>query len=324
MSARGPQEPKYTDPDYKLAPEQYPELNRQFYEGFHQELITTRLGVLCVMHETPEALESMFADGVSWGELTLSVQPEDGSADRLKRNAELELVALRQHAAETLFRVFWVHCHAEPCPWIALARFRTPNELWLAATSYLGGHMWKKDDDGRRFHARAIWGATAVDDDGVIKEQLRESVDCASQWIARAAALVRETPLYNAYKHGLAVFSSPGFALHIGRSPIDGVTIDASEGFTFLERATDDEKRRHYWQQSHESVDFTAVASETAVFATLIGAILDAGALDRGVTHPPIDLAVLSPEATPGRLLKSSGSGPYTLADFKESLLYRK
>ncbi len=132
MNKRSKAVPKIASPDRKLYPAQFGELNEKFYHGFHEELITGRLGVLCLLHETPEAIESLLTRGVSWGQLQLKLQPDEESKETLKRNAELELVALRQHAAEVLFRVFWVHAHEEPCPWLSLARFRNPGGLKTA------------------------------------------------------------------------------------------------------------------------------------------------------------------------------------------------
>src|SRR4051794_3458325 len=108
--------------DDNLDPRQFDSLNAEFYNGFHEELITTRLAMLCAIHQTPEAIERLFMSGVSWGELQMPFTPEANSNETLKRGAELELMGLRQHAAEVLFRVFWVHAHQEACPWIALAR----------------------------------------------------------------------------------------------------------------------------------------------------------------------------------------------------------
>jgi hypothetical protein len=59
--------PKIASPDQGLDPAQFHELNTQFYEGFHQDLLIGRLGVLCAMHETPEKVEDLLVGGVSPG-----------------------------------------------------------------------------------------------------------------------------------------------------------------------------------------------------------------------------------------------------------------
>lgn len=317
---------KIVSPDHKLDTMQFRRLNAQFYDGFHQEFVTGRLGILCVMHETPEVVEELLAKGVGWGKLKLRVEPDETSREALKNNAELELVALRQHAAEVLFRLFWVHAHQEPCPWIALARFRNPGDLKGAIEKYLSGALWRDNNERRKLHARSVWGISAVDENGSVRQRLDKSVDAVAEWIATAAKIVKDAPLYNAYKHGLAVVGSKPFALTLGSpdKPEDPLTMDGSAGFAYINRTIDESHLRHYWQLVTEPVDFEATAAEAATFGTLIGTILQAGALDRGVTERPQELKVLNPELTPDRVRSITNKSAFPVQSFGESLLYFK
>lgn len=288
MSRRNKAVPKIASPDRKLDPAQFLQLNTQFYEGFHQELVMGRLGILCAMHETPEVIENLLAGGVIWGRLRMKVEPDEELRETLQRNAELELVALHHHAGEMLFRVFWVHAHGEPCPWLALARLRNPGDLKTAAEKYLHGQLWTDQGDRLRGHAAAVWGSSAVDSEGVIHESLAASVDAVAQWIETAARTVLDAPLYNAYKHGMAVVAGNPFTMSMGdpSSPAS-VALDAPAGFKYVDRGLDEASRRYYWQLVREPVDFAATVAEVGVFGSLLGVILDAGAFDRHVTHAP-------------------------------------
>jgi hypothetical protein len=317
--------PKFANADRKLDPAQFKTLNAEFYQGFHQELMTTRLGVLCLLHEKPDLIKDLLIEGVSWGEIKMRREPEEGSTEILKRNAELELVVLRQHSAEVLFRLFWVHAHREPCPWLALARFRTPSELKSAVDKYLEGHLWVDEESRRLFHAKEVWGTLAIADDGEIKEQFASSVEAVAQWIAVAATLVLDAPLYNAYKHGMAVVASEPFSLSIGGpDALQSVSMSASAGFKYINRASDELERRHFWQVVSDPVDFGVAAGEIAAFSTLMGAILDAGAFDRGVTKLPQEIPIFNSELTPAKVQGITGKPGMTVTRFADSLAYFK
>jgi hypothetical protein len=324
MSKRNKAASNIVSADHKLDPVQFDSLNAKFYQGFHEELITTRLGVLCLLHETPETIERLLAGGVSWGKLQLTLDSEDKSKETLKRSAELELVALRQHAAEVLFRVFWVHARGEPCPWVALARFRKPGDLYTAVRKYLEGRLWADANHRRQFHARAVWGWGAVDEDGTIPKRLDESTDTVAQWIEAAAQFVLEAPLYNAYKHGLAVVSSDPFSMSFG-SPLgqsELLTWHSGAGFKYIGRR--ESNGRYYWETVHEAVDFAAAAAETATFGSLLRTILRAGAFDRGVTESAPGLPVLPPEFTPEKARNPDGKTGTFVTRLQESLIYFK
>jgi hypothetical protein len=237
---------KFESADSRLDASQFHELNVRFYEGFHKDFILTRLGLLCWQNEAPEAVEKVLADGTVWGELKLTIDPEDGFVDTLRRNAELELVALRQHAAEVLFRLFWVHAHREPCIWLALARLRNPGDLKHAAEQYLRGELWSGEDE-----RTTLWGSSAVLEDGHPREaRLGESADAVALWIVTAAEAVRDAPLYNAYKHGLAVVTNEAFNVTLGataESP-DPLVMQAGSGFSYIERVRDEPNRCYRWQ----------------------------------------------------------------------------
>ena len=324
MTKRNKATSKILDADHKLDPARFDSLNTDFYRGFHEELITARLGVLCLLHETPETIEALLTGGVSWGKLRVTLHAEDDSKEKLKHSAELELVALRQHAAEVLFRVFWVHAHDEPCPWVALARFRTPGDLKTAVRNYLEGRLWTHTNHRRQFHARAVWGRGAVEEDGTIPKKLDESTDTVAQWIEAAARFILEAPLYNAYKHGLAVVSSAPFSMSFG-SP-SGVSEllawDISAGFKYIGRR--ERNGRNYWESVTEAIDFPAAAAETATFGSLLSTILKAGAFDRGVTESAPRLPILPPEFTPEKARNPDGKTGTFVTQLQESLLYFK
>jgi hypothetical protein len=138
-----------------------------------------------------------------------------------------------------------------------------------------------------------------------------------------AARMVSDAPLYNAYKHGLAIFSHEPFSLGFS-NPSDGLPelkIEAPAGFKYLDRVTKDDERRHYWALVTEPIDFYEAACQTTVFGLILNGILTAGALDRRVAEPPENLFVLNPELTP-ESVRTESESPYRLERFSDSMAY--
>lgn len=317
---------KLTSADEKLAPEQFDELNRQFYQGFHQEFISGRLEFLCLLHEQPELVEKLLEDGPSWGLLKGKVVPDEKSIQTMKRNAELELVALRQHAAEVLFRIFWVHAQKEPCPWLALARIRNPGDLKKLANNYLTGLLWPSQEVRAKYHARAVWGAAALNRSGDIQDILKFSAPVVADWIAVAADLILDAPLYNAYKHGLAIVPSQPFSISYGGTGPEEprLVMDASAGFSYINHKLDNVHQRYRWSLVTESVDYQAAAGEIAVFGELLGIILDTGAQDRGVKERQQEVKIHNAEITPEKIRNPEAMSGFSLQRYEPELLYYK
>ena len=244
----------------------------------------------------------------------------------MKRNAELELVALRQHAAEALFRVFWVHAQKEPCPWLAIARMRYSSDLKSVVKDYLDGHLWSTQEERVIYHARGVWGSAAINRSGNIQDQLQLSAPVVTDWIAVAADLILDAPLYNAYKHGLAIVSSKPVSMSYGgtgpKEPRQ--MMEASTGFSYIRRKLNDANQRYRWSLVTEPVDYQAVAVETAIFGELLGTILDTGAQDRGVKERQHALKIHNAKLTPEKVRNPEAKSGIHIQLYEEELLYYK
>lgn len=278
------------------------------------------------MHDSPSQLRDQLAAGVTWGKIRLALDPNDMTDAMFRQQAEIELVALRQHAAEVLFRVFWVHALQDPCPWLALGRIRAPGDLKRLVEKYQSGGEWTDEQSYLAFHSRSAWGSGSVAESGAVREELVAPARNVAAWVACAAAQVREAPLYNAYKHGLAIFSHEPFSMRLGTADGDGpeVKIEASSGFKYLDRMSNEAERSHYWALVNEPVDFYEAACQTTVYGLILEGVLIAGALDRRVMgNSPRELLVLNSELTPDSVRTESNS-PYRLQRFCDSMAYFK
>lgn len=123
-------------PDNLLVPEQFPELNEAFYATKPWEYFNYRNHLLMLAAGAADRLAKIAEDGVAYKGMTYQENPgggddEDGDqAEVAKENFVIaDSEALLHHASETLLRLYLAHEGPKPCPWLELARVRTPGQL---------------------------------------------------------------------------------------------------------------------------------------------------------------------------------------------------
>lgn len=305
--------------DRNLAPEQFPALNKAFYEGFQIRPLELRVATLCAMQSHGANLASLLGESVKWGKIELAM---DTTEDELKTAAELEIVSLHHHLCETLFRVFWVHANAEPCPWIGMARMRTA-DLTAAAKTFLDESCWPRKSDGIERQALVtgvLYGVVEFTDK--TDPRVIESASTVLQWMEVAARTVLAAPLYNAWKHGLAIMPSPEFAMTVSGEDLPPLELPSGSGFQFIEAKQTGKPARWQWFRTRESVDFAARAAEATILLRLLETILKTGAFARGVSADAT--CQLVPHQVTPAFVQTEHEGPIFLTGFSDGLLYYK
>jgi len=102
----------------------------------------------------------------------------------------------------------------------------------------------------------------------------------------------------------------------------DPLMMTGGSGFSYIERISDQQNRRHRWQYVREPVEFEVMAGETAIFANLLGPILASGAVDRGVTTGPKETTVPNAAVTPDVVRHTKGESGIFIQRWAESLVY--
>ncbi len=321
-SARGhntrPHIPPHPGPDVDLDPAQIGGLNRAFYQGFKEEAFLARLAVLGLMRGQADELAALMAKGVSWG--GFAIEPDDSDAEMFPTYAEIELVALNRHVAETFFRLFWVHARKEPCPWLALAAFRSPGDLRRATDSYRAGELWSDDRSREQVLRETFYGSGAVSDE-LQASKVAESLSVLGQWIDVAVERIEHAELYNAYKHGLTAVGLESFDVMTPAPDGAGeVSLRVGPGFRYVDRVKVTEPEpRWKWAMVLETVPWETRAAETAILSHLIMNIVHAGAADRGVAGD-FRAWVVEPETNPQEI--ASHGEEFDVARLSQLLRY--
>ena len=203
--------------DENLAPEQFGDLNRQFFANEHgpHVYLNHRLCGLVRQASNSEANRAAAAEGLRLGELVLTIDREDPMYEDPGAFAALDATVLLHHASESLLRLYLSMLADEPCPWLAIARTRSPGAFKKKVKAVVAALDTAEGQEqlsllllGHRSHRASV--ATVASEEGkpVPKEAWESFVTGGTTLVRHAASVfLDEAPLYNSAKHGLALLS---------------------------------------------------------------------------------------------------------------------
>jgi len=199
---------KKPSPDDLIASEQFPGMNRSFYGTRPWQYFRQRQRYLLLAAGAPEKLCEIGREGVKVGRLAfkLTDDPDGGVEEEENRKNYLlaESEVLMHHVSETLLRVYLAHEGLPACPWLNMARVRSPGEFKQRVEK----RFIRSDvDENRSALAEVFFGADQ-------REKITPTPDAEvwEQGIANIESFLRhyarhflDPDSYNALKHGLAV-----------------------------------------------------------------------------------------------------------------------
>lgn len=191
--------------DVNLAPEQYPDLNRVFYEADPAEYLTRRVRSLLISIADAPALRVALAEGVSYRSIKLVGDPDEPfDEEAAEAYGSTESTNLLHHPAECLLRLYFAHASMSPCPWLELARLRVPLHF-KERVEKLRGSLGEQDT----IDSLLTVFAGSTDPEKVGWKFTPEEWDRKTRGLVRLIShvcdcLLGDAGLYTATKHGLA------------------------------------------------------------------------------------------------------------------------
>jgi hypothetical protein len=203
-------------PPPQLAPENYRELNEMFYRAEPHEYFESRVELLALAAAKPDLIFEAFLDGIEYKGLRLGGEGTTRNPDEEARERQhtafvvAESVTLLHHVSETLVRFFFAHAPGSngtmsPCPWLEIASE-------LSHVEFKRKIERRFDEvplnDVRRAQISTVFYGSASPQAANAAEaaRLAASVENIEFWLHHLAHwFLRESNLFNALKHGLAV-----------------------------------------------------------------------------------------------------------------------
>lgn len=261
---------KLLDPNYKLATEQFTELNKEFYEGFLYDYYSIKVtSLLQIITNTEEFRQALSNKDISLGLLTLETSKKDLDKERMLKYAKLDLAMSYYHCLETFIRIFIAHAKLTGCPWLELAKldlkkYKSSIEK-ISKGNFNSFNNVMTVDDTIHF----VFTGRKIDEPGLGKE----FIEGYKTWLIFAANELLENFSYNSFKHGLAI--TPGKnGFHLGSE--DEFKIEQSgEVLEHLVKMKNGE--RSIWGKQINWINYNKKATLMLVVEKLIISILSVG-----------------------------------------------
>jgi hypothetical protein len=239
---------KHESAENGLLAENYPQLNRQFYDTAPWIYFQQRLLNLALVASAEKRHRKVFSDGIKLGPLTLKTKAPEAGDQSLPTPEQtyqaIEAEVLLHHSAETLLRFVHAHAEPDPCPWLRMSRLTSagPFKNWVSTTLVKGSRVEQTVLCERLF---------GHDGNAARLEDFR-------RYVVLLAEHFLDPSSYNAAKHGMALQ---------GASQQWSVEVDdlqllnhAGASVSWLTRAPDPERQGLRWMEATRvfSVEATA------------------------------------------------------------------
>lgn len=265
---------KKIGPDYNLAAEQFPELNRDFYNNYPQKYFLDKLDEVILKIAQPERLISAFSGSeIAIGMLRASLDSEEESsiiAKRIANNAKIELHELYIHCLECFIRLFISRASLNPCIWLEMNRFTFAQYHEAIPKLASGNFEWLNNQLDT--NTTILYALTSLKEPS--ETITVEIIENWKSWVVFCANELMDIKAYNAYKHGLTLYASPsGFCLQNGEN--DFHLDKHGDAITYIARA--EKENRYVWAKKTEFLDADIMCMHTHIFGSLISSMISAG-----------------------------------------------
>lgn len=243
------------------------ELNRDFYAHSPSQYLRTRVTLLLAFGDANAPVQEAVSTGVrAWDMAAQNESPVDG--DEIDGFAVVESISVMYLAAEAVLRLYFAHVDGGPCPPLRLssltsyAKFKQKTEALITKPPEIET-------------LRRVFRGMVTPPADVPEDLWAEDAEVLQFLLRRAAELLaRESNVYNAAKHGLAVQPRKS-AIRLGAEEgPSGVVIDHSgSSIRFLNKMPGAEVDFQQWRETVQFVFPSINLAFAAAFADEIDAI---------------------------------------------------
>lgn len=252
-------------PNYKVAKEQFPLINKKFYDEYLDGYILIKVTDLVDKLTNPKKYINYIKDKkFKLGELQFN-SPTLNENDIINF-AKIELMDLYYHGLESFIRLFLAHASLKECPWLEMTK--------LSMDSYKSAITKLANDDFDWINNKLNGDITVLYTfmgyselpEGITQEDLKGF----RLWVSWIAKELLDHKEYNSYKHGLALFSKQeNFGIKNDESSFLSFNGDSIHTLQ-VEKKSD----RHVWVQSAKFVKYDIYCTILTIVSNLIDSII--------------------------------------------------
>lgn len=204
---------KNTKNDEDIVQSTFSRLNLDFYEKFNVKYFTQKVSFLTALLSDTHVLSEIYTRGIKIGELKATGKELTNQEElHLKELLKAEISLVYYHAIETFFRVLIAHTYKTDCPWVEISDLNNYSEFKKEIKKIVDNKFPSKDLKQDEIITSVMFGQPKPDT--VKQETWNQSIENTLDWINFIARDLLKNEDYNAYKHGLGLYSSElGFEL---------------------------------------------------------------------------------------------------------------
>jgi len=307
---------KTNNPDYKLASDQFYNLNKEFYDGFLSNFYSMKVvNLLAIITNADGVVDHLKESNIELNKLTIPTDQHINPENMLKY-AKTELAMSYFHCCETFIRLFIAHAKLSACPWLEIPRLtisKYKGELEkLSKGEFNHLNTYLDEDETLLF---VFTGRTKPG--GIITD---EFISGYKEYVTYAANELLETFDYNSYKHGLSIMpSEDGF--QFGDRDSEFHIEEYGEVLKHLTRVSSDNRMK--WAKQTNFIQYDQRATFIIVLEELMSSMLKAGRIEFLDEEGEIRV-FKAHEFSPSLILNSDNDDGFRVSNHKVTLQYHE
>lgn len=247
------------------------ELNSDFYTKFNPYYFRDKISYHLAVLDDIDWLSSKYESGVEIGELKASGNKLEGKERKyLIQTIKTEISLIYYHAIETFFRLFISHSYKTECPWLEIADLTSFKKFKDIVKKIKDGKFPSKSVAFDDLVSSIIFGNINLSNN-IDESKWDKNINNTVEFIHHFAESILNNQNYNAYKHGLSIFSSElGFS-------IEGTPIERKKSDILIYLVTEKEDGQTNYAKAYKYLDWEQKVAEIFILSELISNIFEIG-----------------------------------------------
>ena len=184
-------------------------LNEEFYSNFNAKYFRQKISYLMANLADTSFISNQYEKGIEIGDIKAKGEKLTDEEDvNLKELLKSEIAITYYHAIETFFRLFIAHFYRTKCPWVEISDLKSYQKFKEEVTKIRDGKFPKEGSNLAEVICNVMYGSKPPESSNVEENRWKDSITNLTSWITQFASDILQNEDYNAYKHGLGLFTT--------------------------------------------------------------------------------------------------------------------
>jgi hypothetical protein len=227
------------------------ELNKEFYLNYNVKYFTSKVSFLLVLLSDTDYLSKKYCEGVQLG--SLKATGEELSKEEkihLEKLLKTEISLIYYHSIETLFRLFIAHTYQTKCPWIEISNLTSYSKFKKQVEKINKKEFPTNKDILSNVLTSVFFGTAPGKKSNISDDDWEKNLKNLEAWTILFSKDLLGNEDYNAYKHGLGIFSTE-LGIELENTPIKR---SKTEAISYITQKKDVDKIEYF--KSYKFLDW--------------------------------------------------------------------